>query len=90
MARRTDLRKLRDKKIVEVFHQLSDIERMKMDDAYILMEKEIFFIDAGYIHKIIFYNKDNQDYYQKLLSSVDSARTVQNKIKLIKKQLKLI
>ena len=90
MARRTDLRKLRDKKIVEVFHQLSDIERMKIDDAYTLMEQEIFFIDSSYIHKLIFYNKENKEYYQKLLSNADSNKIIQTKLKNIKKQLKLL
>ena len=90
MARRTDLRKLRDKKIVEVFHQLSDVERMKIDDAYALMEQEIFFIDASYIHKLIFYIKENQEYYQKLLASADSKKIIHNKLKNIKNQLKLL
>ncbi|MPM08721.1 hypothetical protein SDC9_55035 [bioreactor metagenome] len=83
MARRADLRPLRDKKIVEVFHKLSDIDRMKLEDALLVMEQEIFFIDAKYIYAIIFYDKTNRAYYDTLLSGADIEAAVERKIKKV-------
>lgn len=80
MPRRKDLTPLRDKRIVEVYHQLSDIERMKSEDVLMIMEQKMFFIDAAYIYKLIFYNKKNRAYYDELLSGANIERAIQKKI----------
>ena len=80
MARRTDLRKIRDKKLVEVYHKLSDIERMKSEDALMMMEQKIFFIDARRIYALIFYDKDNHAYYEQLLAGADINSAIERKV----------
>jgi len=81
---------MRDKRMVEVYHQLSDIKRMKSEDVLRVMEQEIFFIDAKHIYKTIFYNKDNQAYYDRLLGGADIEKAVVCKLKEVTNQLKLL
>lgn len=66
--RNPDLKKKRDQRLVEVFHELYDIKRRRMDDVLREMSEKHFFLDANYIYNRIFYCKENQEYYQQLLS----------------------
>ena len=56
----------RDKAIVEEFFKLHDQQRMRMDDALEKLSKEHFYLDANYIYSRIFYNRENNDYYNSL------------------------
>lgn len=63
--RRTDLIKLRDKEIVNTFHELYNIKRLRLDDALQLLSDK-FFLSSEYIYKRIFYTKENAKYYHSL------------------------
>ncbi len=89
MPRRTDLPPIRDKRLIEVYHYLSDIQRMRSDDVLHIMEQELFFVDAKYIYKVIFYNKQNQSYYEQLLAKGTAKEPVILKINKAVNQLKL-
>lgn len=67
MTRRKDLTAKRDKAIVEKFHELYDIRRMRMDDVLEKLSNELFYLDANYIYARIFYDKQNSSYYDSLL-----------------------
>lgn len=69
MTRRKDLTIKRDKAIVEKFHELYDVKRMRMDDVLNKLSNEIFYLDANYIYARIFYNKVNSEYYDSLVSA---------------------
>ena len=64
--RNTEMTRLRDRKMVETFHQLYDIKRIRLDDVLSQMSLKMFFLDANYIYKRIFYVNENMDYYEKL------------------------
>jgi hypothetical protein len=66
--RNQELKKARDKKIVEKFHELFDIKRMRMDDVLAELSEKYFFLDTKYIYSQIFYNKENYNYYNELTS----------------------
>jgi hypothetical protein len=66
--RNQELKKARDKKIVEKFHELFDIKRMRMDDVLAELSEKHFFLDTKYIYSQIFYNKENYNYYNELTS----------------------
>jgi hypothetical protein len=66
--RNPELKKARDKKIVEKFHELFDIKRMRMDDVLEELSEKHFFLDTKYIYSQIFYNKENYKYYNELTS----------------------
>jgi hypothetical protein len=57
----------RNELIVRKFHELYDLKRMRIDDVLEELETKHFFLDAKYIHSIIFYNKRWNDYYESLL-----------------------
>lgn len=65
--RNTELRKIRDKRMVEKFHELYDLKRNRMDDVLKELSENHFFLDVNYIYSRIFYNKENSEYYSKLL-----------------------
>lgn len=69
MTRRKDLTAKRDKAIVEKFHELYDIKRMRMDDVLDKLSNELFYLDANYIYARIFYDKQNSAYYDSLVAS---------------------
>ncbi len=66
--RNPDLKKKRDRRLVKMFHELYDLKRKRMDDVLKEMSEEHFFLDPDYIYTRIFYCKENQEYYQQLLS----------------------
>lgn len=53
----------RDKAIVEMFYNLYDVKRRRLDDVLNEMSQNHFFLDTKYIYAIIMYNKTNKDYY---------------------------
>lgn len=65
--RNPELKKTRDKKLVEKFHELYDLKRKRMDDVLKELSEVYFFLDEKYIYSRIFYCKDNCDYYNELL-----------------------
>ncbi|WP_321321426.1 hypothetical protein [Labilibaculum sp.] len=77
--RNTQLKNKRDKRIVETFYKLYDVQRLRMDDVLRTLSEDYFFLSVDYIYNIIFYTKENKDYYDQL---VDGA------LVLSKKQLK--
>lgn len=67
--RNPDLKKKRDRLLVEKFYQLYDVKRKRMDDVLKELSEDHFFLDANYIYNRIFYCKENHDYYNELLDS---------------------
>lgn len=65
--RKKELIKNRDKAIVEKFHELYDVKRMRMDDVLKVLSERYFYLDPDYIYARIFYCKDNSAYYDRLL-----------------------
>lgn len=57
----------RDKRLVEKFHQLHDVQRLRMDDVLKLLGEQVFFLDPQYVYKLIFYNDTNKKYYYQLV-----------------------
>lgn len=68
--RNNDLKKKRDKRIVEKFYELYDLKRLRMDDVLEELSENYFFLDANYIYSLIFYSKENNEYYNKLLCNI--------------------
>ena len=64
--RNSELTVVRDKKMVELFHQLYDVQRIRLDDVLQQLSSEVFFLSSDYIYKRIFYHKDNLQYYDSL------------------------
>lgn len=79
--RNTDLKNKRDKRIVETFYKLYDVQRLRMDDVLHTLSEDIFFLSVDYIYNIIFYTKENKEYYDQLVEGV---------LVLSKKQLKAV
>lgn len=71
--RNTDLTEKRDRKMVEMFYQLYDIKRMRLDDVLRDLSEKMFFLDQDYIYKRIFYISSNQEYYDSLKSKKSST-----------------
>lgn len=67
--RNSELRKKRDKRLVEKFHELYDVKRLRMDDVLHELSENHFFLDTNYIYSRIFYTPENTEYYQELLNS---------------------
>lgn len=65
--RNSDLTIARDKRMVELFHQLYNVQRIRLDDVLHKLSSEVFFLSADYIYKRIFYHKDNLQYYDSLV-----------------------
>lgn len=83
--RNTDLTEKRDRKMVEMFYQLYDIKRMRLDDVLRNLSEKMFFLDQDYIYKRIFYISSNQEYYDSLKSKKSStAPTVSLQLSLFK------
>ena len=66
--RNSELKRTRDKRIVEKFHELYDIKRNRMDDVLKELSEIHFFLDPTYIYSRIFYCKENYEYYNELLN----------------------
>lgn len=60
----------RDRAIVDKFHELHDIKRLRIDDVLQKLSEECFYLDSKYIYSRIFYNKENNDYYNSLFEKV--------------------
>ena len=57
----------RDKAIVDKFHELYDVKRKRIDDVLKELSENFFYLDSNYIYARIFYNKDNNEYYNSLV-----------------------
>ena len=68
--RNNDLKKKRDKRIVEKFYELYDLKRLRMEDVLQELSENYFFLDANYIYSLIFYSKENNEYYNNLLCNI--------------------
>ena len=68
--RNSELTAVRDKKMVELFHQLYNVKRIRMDDVLHQLSSEVFFLSSDYIYKRIFYHKDNLQYYDSLVKGM--------------------
>lgn len=64
--RNPEMTRIRDRKMVETFHQLYDIKRIRLDDVLSQMSLKMFFLDTNYIYKRIFYVNENLNYYESL------------------------
>lgn len=67
--RKTELKKKRDRRMVEKFHELYDVKRKRMDDVLEDLSENYFFLDTNYIYSRIFYCKENSSYYNELLEN---------------------
>lgn len=67
LMRSSELKKIRDKRMVEKFHQLHDVERVRIDDVLKQLSVKWFFLTEDYIYGRIFYHKENNAYYNELL-----------------------
>jgi hypothetical protein len=65
--KKRELIKKRDQKIVQLFYDLYDVKRKRMDDVLIELSEQHFFLDPTYIYSRIFYNKENYNYYLDLI-----------------------
>ena len=66
--RSKELIEKRDRAIVDKFHELYDVKRMRMDDVLRILSEQHFFLDTNYIYSRIFYNGNNNQYYSELLN----------------------
>ena len=64
--RNPEMTRIRDRKMVETFHQLYDVKRIRLDDVLSRMSLKMFFLDTNYIYKRIFYVNENLNYYESL------------------------
>ena len=64
--RNSELTTARDKKMVEMFHQLYNVQRIRLDDVLEQLSTQVFFLSSDYIYKRIFYHKENLQYYDSL------------------------
>lgn len=55
---------------MEKFHELHDIKRLRMDDVLQDLSENHFYLDTNYIYSLIFYSKENNEYYNNLLCNV--------------------
>ena len=67
MARDKELIKRRDRAIVERFYKEYDIKRRRLDDVLRDLSENHFFLSPDYIYSIVFYDKDNNNYYNELI-----------------------
>jgi len=86
MSRSKELIKKRDQAIVSKFHELYDLKRMRMDDVLKIMSEEHFYLDTNYIYARIFYDKENNAYYNNLLEEKQKS-TYQPQRKKVSNQL---
>lgn len=67
--RNSELTKKRDRRMVEMFYQLYDVKRVRLDDVLDRLSTRVFFLSSDYIYKRIFYVPDNMRYYERLKNS---------------------
>lgn len=77
--RNSELTTARDKKMVEMFHQLYNVQRIRLDDVLEQLSTQVFFLSSDYIYKRIFYHKENLQYYDSLQKgTANPSRTSAN------------
>lgn len=77
--RNSELTTARDKKMVEMFHQLYNVQRIRLDDVLEQLSTQVFFLSSDYIYKRIFYHKENLQYYDSLQKgTANQSRTSTN------------
>ncbi len=77
--RNSELTTARDKKMVEMFHQLYNVQRIRLDDVLERLSTQVFFLSSDYIYKRIFYHKENLQYYDSLQKgTANQSRTSAN------------
>ena len=77
--RNVELTTARDKKMVEMFHQLYNVQRIRLDDVLEQLSTQVFFLSSDYIYKRIFYHKENLQYYDSLQKgTANPSRTSAN------------
>lgn len=77
--RNSELTTARDKKMVEMFHQLYNVQRIRLDDVLEQLSTQVFFLSSDYIYKRIFYHKENLQYYDLLQKgTANQSRTSAN------------
>jgi hypothetical protein len=77
--RNSELTTARDKKMVEMFHQLYNVQRIRLDDVLEQLSTQVFFLSSDYIYKRIFYHKENLQYYDSLQKgTANQSRTSAN------------
>ena len=77
--RNSELTTARDKKMVEMFHQLYNVQRIRLDDVLEQLSTQVFFLSSDYIYKRIFYHKENMQYYDSLQKgTANQSRTSAN------------
>lgn len=62
-----ELIKRRDKAIVDKFHELYNVKRRRIDDVLKELSENYFYLDSNYIYARIFYDKQNNEYYNSLV-----------------------
>lgn len=73
--RNAELTKARDRKMVEMFHQLYDVQRIRLDDVLEKLSSSVFYLSSDYIYKRIFYDKENLSYYDSLKKGTANGGT---------------
>ena len=71
--RKAELLKKRDREIVIKFHELHDIKRMRMDDVLKYLSEKCFYLDTNYIYARIFYNQENNDFYNSFIEKDEKS-----------------
>jgi hypothetical protein len=66
--RNPTLKQNRDRAIVQKFYELYDVKRRRMDDVLTDLSQNYFFLDPNYIYSRIFYDRENNQYYNELLA----------------------
>lgn len=66
--RNNRLKQIRDQRLVEKFHELYNLKRIRIDDVLKELSEKHFYLDEDYIYARIFYCKNNTDYYNELLT----------------------
>ncbi|MDR3704293.1 MAG: hypothetical protein P4L28_00080 [Paludibacteraceae bacterium] len=65
--RKKELIEKRDRAIVTQFHLMYDVKRMRMDDVLKQLSEEQFYLDPEYIYSLVFYKKENNEFYNRLV-----------------------
>lgn len=72
--KKAELLKKRDIEMITKFHELHDIKRLRIDDALSILSEKHFYLDTNYIYARIFYNKENNDYYNSLVEQTEQKK----------------
>ena len=64
------LKEKRDRKMIQKFHNLYNVKRMRIDDVLEELSNNHFFLTTEYIYSRIFYNKKNSKYLEELQAEI--------------------